>query len=61
MKYKEQALSKIERIEFQLKALSIKINQRATLKEIHQTMESINDLLENLRNNISMEKDEWNF
>lgn len=60
MKYKEQALSKIEKIEHQLRALEIDINRGNSIADINTKMAMIKSLLEHLRDNISIEQDEWN-
>jgi len=59
MKYKEQALTKIEKIESQLRALEISINRGGTVEAVMNTIGTIKALVENLRSNITIENDEW--
>jgi DNA-binding FrmR family transcriptional regulator len=60
MKYKQQALSKIEKIEHQVRALEIDINRGNPITDINAKMTMIKSLLEHLKDNISIEQDEWN-
>jgi DNA-binding FrmR family transcriptional regulator len=60
MKYKQQALSKIEKIENQLRALEIDINRGGSVQQVNARMSMIKSLLEHLKDNISIEQDEWN-
>jgi len=59
MKYKQQALVKIEKLEHQIRALEVGINRGNTLEEINQTVENIKNLTTSLRETISIEHDEW--
>lgn len=59
MKYKQQALTKIEKLEHQIRALEVGINRGNTLEEINQTIENIKNLTTSLRETISIEQDEW--
>jgi DNA-binding FrmR family transcriptional regulator len=60
MKYKEQALNKIEKIEHQIRALEVGINRGNDLSEIVNAVNSIKEAVEDLRGTISIENDEWN-
>jgi hypothetical protein len=59
MKYKQQALVKIEKLEHQIRALEVGINRGNTLEEINLTIENIKTLTTSLRETISIEHDEW--
>jgi DNA-binding FrmR family transcriptional regulator len=59
MKYKEQALNKIGRIENQIRALEVAINRSSSLAEILGTIEKIKELVKSLHDTISIENDEW--
>ena len=60
MKYKEQALNKIEKIEHQIRALEVGINRGHDLSEVVTAVNSIKEAVEDLRSTISIENDEWN-
>jgi 3-deoxy-D-arabino-heptulosonate 7-phosphate (DAHP) synthase len=60
MKYKQQALSKIEKLEHQLRALEIDLNRGNSIQQINARLEMIKSLLQQLQDNISIENDEWN-
>jgi len=60
MKYKQQALSKIEKLEHQLRALEIDLNRGGSLQQVNARLEMIKTLLLQLQDNISIENDEWN-
>lgn len=60
MKYKEQALNKVGKIENQIRALEVAINTSSSLSEIHTIMERIKELVKSLHDTISIEHDEWN-
>lgn len=60
MKYKEQALNKVGKIENQIRALEVAINTSSSLSEIHTIMERIKELVKSLSDTISIEHDEWN-
>ena len=60
MKYKQQALSKIEKLEHQLRALEIDLNRGNSVKEINARLENLRTLIQALRDTISIENDEWN-
>jgi hypothetical protein len=59
MKYKEQALAKIEKLEHQIRALEVGINRGNSLDEIGITIQNIKNVTESLRETISIEQDEW--
>jgi DNA-binding FrmR family transcriptional regulator len=59
MKYKSQALIKIQKIEHQIRALEIAINRGATIGEINDIIAKIKELNESLHETISIENDEW--
>jgi DNA-binding FrmR family transcriptional regulator len=60
MKYKEQALNKVGKIENQIRALEVAINTSSSLSEIITIMERIKELVKSLHDTISIEHDEWN-
>lgn len=60
MKYKQQALSKIEKLEHQLRALEIDLNRGNSVQQINARLEMIKTLVQQLQDNISIENDEWN-
>jgi DNA-binding FrmR family transcriptional regulator len=60
MKYKEQALNKIGRIENQIRALEVAINRSSSLGEIVAAIENVKELVRSLHDTISIEHDEWN-
>lgn len=60
MKYKQQALSKIEKLENQLKTLEMGVHRSFPAIEVQKTIDNIKQLVENLRDNIVIENDEWN-
>lgn len=60
MKYKEQALSKVEKLENQLRLLEMSINRSLPLDRIQHTISDIKDVIESLRGILSIEHDEWN-
>jgi len=60
MKYKVQALSKIEKLENQLKTLEMGIHRSFPADEIQKTIDSIKEIVESIRSTISIEHDEWN-
>ena len=60
MKYKQQALSKIEKLENQLRALEIDVNRGNSVQQVNARLEMIKTLLQQLQDNISIENDEWN-
>lgn len=59
MKYKQQALAKVEKLEHQVRALEIGINRGHTLEQINTTIENIKSLTQGIRETISIENDEW--
>ncbi len=60
MRYKEQALAKIEKLENQLKTLEMSIHRSFPVDTIQVTIDNIKTIVESLRSNISIEQDEWN-
>ena len=60
MKYKEQALNKVGKIENQIRALEVAINTSSSLSEIITIMERMKELVKSLSDTISIEHDEWN-
>lgn len=60
MKYKLQALSKVEKLEHQIRALEIAINRGSSLQEIEVIISKIKEVTGLLRDTISIENDEWN-
>ena len=57
MKYKELALQKIERLEGQMKNLEFALN-RNNITEARKVMETVNQRVEDLRSQISIEQDQ---
>jgi DNA-binding FrmR family transcriptional regulator len=60
MKYKSQALNKLQKIEHQIRALEIAINRGSSLGDINVIIAKIKELNESLHETISIEKEEWN-
>ena len=60
MKYKQQALTKIQKLEHQVRALEIAINRGSSLNEINIIVAKIKELNNSLAETISIENDEWN-
>ena len=50
----------IEKLEHQLRALEIDLNRGNSVKEINARLENLRTILQSLRDNISIENDEWN-
>jgi len=61
MKYKTQALSKIEHIRNRINALDSSIGRAASIQEIRQLIDSLKELVDNLHGTISNENDEMNY
>lgn len=61
MKYKTQALSKIEQIQNRINALDGSISRAASFQEIKQLISSLKELVDNLHGTISNENDEMNY
>jgi hypothetical protein len=59
MRYKEQSLNNIERINNMLKNLEHNINFNAPRNETLETLELIRERLDNLRSLISIEQDTY--
>jgi hypothetical protein len=59
MKYKIQALNKIEKIEHTIKAIEHGVHRGLTLEEIQANIERIKELVEDLKSNVTIENDEW--
>jgi hypothetical protein len=57
MKYKDLALQKIERLEGQLKNLEFHLN-RNNITEARKVMETVNQRVEDLKSQISIEQDQ---
>ena len=57
MKYKDLALQKIERLEGQLKNLEFHLN-RNNITEARKVMEAVNQRVEDLKSQISIEQDQ---
>ena len=60
MKYKQQAISKLEKLENQLKVLEMGIHRSFPVDEIQKTIDNIKEIVDSLRGTISIENDEWN-
>jgi DNA-binding FrmR family transcriptional regulator len=60
MKYKEQALTKIDKIESQIKALEMGVHRSHPAENIQVTIDRIKELLSKLKDNINSEQDQWN-
>lgn len=60
MKYKQQALVKIQKLEHQVRALEIAINRGSSLEEINTIIAKIKEFSDSLTETISIENDEWN-
>jgi DNA-binding FrmR family transcriptional regulator len=60
MKYKEQVLTKIDKIESQIKALEMGVHRSHHVDDIQATIDRIKDLLAKLKDNVNSEHDQWN-
>jgi sugar-specific transcriptional regulator TrmB len=60
MKYKQQALSKIEKLENQLKTLEMSLHRSFPAVEVQKTIDNIKEIVDSIRGTISIENDEWN-
>jgi sugar-specific transcriptional regulator TrmB len=60
MKYKQQALSKIEKLENQLKTLEMSIHRSFPANEVQKIIDNIKEIVDSIRGTISIENDEWN-
>jgi DNA-binding FrmR family transcriptional regulator len=60
MKYKEQVLTKIDKIEYQIKALEMGVHRSHPVNDIQATVDRIKDLLAKLKDNVNSEHDQWN-
>lgn len=60
MKYKLQALSKIEKLEHQIRALEIALNRGGSVQEVELIVSKIKEMTGSLRDTVSIENDEWN-
>jgi HAMP domain-containing protein len=61
MRYKTQALSKIEQIQNRINALDSSISRAASIQEIRQLISSLKEMVDNLHGTISNENDEMNY
>jgi Mg2+ and Co2+ transporter CorA len=61
MKYKEQALKKIEKIEHKVAALESAINRSESMSTITNAFKEMRESVSNLRDIISIENDEMNY
>lgn len=59
MKYKQQSLAKIEKIENNIRALEITFSRGGSVNDIHNLLSTLKENVENLRNGITIEQDEW--
>ena len=59
MKYKEEALSKIEQIRNQMRHLEFSLNRGLPAVEVKKVIDNIKDLIDRLDDNISNEEDSW--
>jgi hypothetical protein len=59
MKYKEQALFKIEQVSNQISSIESGINRAISIGEIKSDIEGLKELIYNLQEIISIENDEW--
>lgn len=59
MKYKQQALVKLEKMENVIRSLEITFSRGGSVNDIKILLSSLKENLENLRDTISIEQDEW--
>lgn len=59
MKYKQQALVKLEKMENVIRSLEITFSRGGSVNDIKMLLSSLKENLENLRDTISIEQDEW--
>jgi hypothetical protein len=60
MKYKEQALNKIEQNRNQMRHLEFSLNRGLPAIEVEKVITTIKETLNKLEDNISSEEDSWN-
>ena len=61
MKYKEQALKKIERIEHKVAALESAISRSESMSVVTNAFREMREAVASLRDTISIENDEMNY
>jgi hypothetical protein len=61
MKYKEQALRKLEKIEHKAAALESSISRGMDIPTINQNFKEFREAIASLRDTISIENDEMNY
>jgi HAMP domain-containing protein len=61
MRYKTQALSKIEQIQNRINAIDSSISRAVSIQEIRQLISSLKEMVDNLHGTISNENDEMNY
>lgn len=61
MKYKTQALSKVEKIQNRINSLDSSIGRAASIQEIKQLIDGLKELVSDLHGTISNENDEMNY
>jgi archaellum component FlaC len=61
MKYKTQALSKVEKIQNRINSLDSSIGRAASIQEIKQLIDGLKELVSDLYGTISNENDEINY
>jgi hypothetical protein len=61
MKYKEQALRKIEKIDHKVAALESAISRSESMNVIANAFREMREAVESLRDTISVENDEMNY
>lgn len=59
MKYKQQALVKLEKMENVIRSLEITFSRGGSVNDIKMLLSLLKENLENLRDTISIEQDEW--
>lgn len=61
MKYKKQAISKVEQIRNRINSLDSSIGRAASIQEIRQLIDSLKELVDDLHGTLSNENDEMNY
>jgi hypothetical protein len=59
MKYKEQSLNKVSKIQNKIRALEIALNRGHSIKEINVIMDELKEQVSSLNEMISIENDQW--
>lgn len=59
MRYKNNVLDKLNQIDISVNKLQIQINRNSTKEQMSETTQLLKDLIEEVRNSISIEPDDF--